>query len=124
MNFVGRLKGTRITKADGVYLLIRLGFVVLMLPFGLIGLLIVVLTFVLLDRLIIWKFGLISMGTTDKNTWYDQESNRCNIMSVLILARTDESTLRQTFQHKLATDWQRFRCKMVKVLDSYYFQEL
>lgn len=124
MQFIKRLKGTRITRADVIYLLLRVLVVIVNWPFAPLGWLIALTIFIALDRFIIWKYGLIPINTTDKNVWYDQQSNRCNIMSALILDKCDEAHLRKIFQKKVTEDWVRFRSRMVKVLDSYYLKEL
>lgn len=88
------------------------------------GIYIAIAIFVLVEYLIEKVNGLEKVNTTDKNVWYDQESNRCNIMSCLILTKTTEEDLRNTFQHKMSRDWKRFRCTMLKILDTYYLKEL
>ncbi len=45
-------------------------------------------------------------------------------MSMVILEKCDEAHLRSLFQIKLANDWSRFRSKMVKIFDKYYFKEM
>ena len=54
----------------------------------------------------------------------DQASNRCNIMAALVFEKTTEQNLRDVFQNKMPTNWRRFRSRMFKVLDQYYFKEL
>ena len=56
--------------------------------------------------------------------WYDQASNRCNIMSFAIVERTDEELLKKVFSEKLSASFQRMRSKMVKIADTYFFKEM
>lgn len=71
MQFLNRLKGTRLTRSDGYYLLLKLLFVMLMFLLPIVGLIIVILTFFTIDRLVMWKYGLLPLNSTDKNVWYD-----------------------------------------------------
>jgi len=38
--------------------------------------------------------GMLPINTTDKNVWYDQASNRCNIMSCVLLEQMAEAEFR------------------------------
>ena len=42
-------------------------------------------------------FKVESLNYTDKNVFYDQTSNRCNIMAGLIIERCDEQAIREIF---------------------------
>lgn len=45
-------------------------------------------------------------------------------MAAAILDKTDECNLKQIFKDRLVKMDTRFRSKMVKVLDNYYFKEM
>lgn len=64
------------------------------------------------------------MNSTDQNLFFDQTSNKCNIMGVIVLEKTNEQTLRDVFGKRAPNLWYRLRCKMVKILDRYYFKEM
>ena len=38
--------------------------------------------------------------------------------------QTSEEHLRDIFQKRMPAAWQRMRCKVVKVLDTYYYKEM
>lgn len=44
-------------------------------------------------------------------------------MGVLILDKTDSDNLRKIYT-QVTTTWFRFRSRMVKIMDQYYFKEL
>ena len=92
--------------------------------FGLLGVFIVLIVYHLIERYIVHKYQVIPLNSTDKNCFFDFNSNRCNIMSLVILERCDERHMRKFFSEKLSNDWSRMRSKVVKVLDSYYFKEM
>lgn len=68
--------------------------------------------------------SLEALNATDTNMWYDQTTNRCNVMASLIFDKCDESVIREVFQNKMPQDRFRLRAKLVKILDNYYFKEL
>ena len=37
------------------------------------------------------------LNATDKNVFYDQESNRCHIMGIILLEKTEAETVRPCF---------------------------
>ena len=45
-------------------------------------------------------------------------------MCGILIEKSDERTLRETFEKKLLRDNLRFRCCMTKVADNYYLKEL
>jgi hypothetical protein len=72
-SFFERLRGTRLTKSDGVYLLAKITFVV-SLSF-VIGFLLSLLTFIVINYLtnviVCYVYGLDPLNSTDKNVFYD-----------------------------------------------------
>ena len=123
LKFFQRLKGTRIDRKDVKVFICRVIFLAICYPFGPWGLILALVSFWGLEKGIEKRYGYEAINVVDKNVWYDQESNRCNIMSIVYLEKTTEAEMKKYFQHKMSTLHKRFRCKMVKVLDTYYFDE-
>ena len=63
------------------------------------------------------------LNATDKNVFYDQETNRCHIIGTILLEKTDADTVRDVIASRMTSKFYRLRSKMVKILDSYYFKE-
>ena len=93
-----------------------------------IGFLITVVGWIALDyifgKLVCLVYGLDELNSTDSNVFFDQKSNRCNIMGALILKKCEPETFRNVIVNKMPVQYKRFRSKMVKVLDRYYFKEI
>ena len=85
MRFFKRLASTRLTIFDVIFLLLKIAFVVNLCQY--LGVLIGLVSFIvinfLLDQFICLLFWVSPMNTTDKNVFFDQETNRCNIMGGL-----------------------------------------
>lgn len=97
LRILARLADTRVTCADAVYLMLKIciciGLCISLGPlFGIIGF---VLLNYLVDLFIRLIFGLQPMNTTDKNVWFDQVSNRCNIMGAIVFEKTDPENIRE-----------------------------
>lgn len=45
-------------------------------------------------------------------------------MACLLFEKCEEEVLREVFQKKMVEKGRRYRSKMVKILDNYYFKEL
>ena len=88
------------------------------------GLIMIVGVSMLFERLIVLMFNVEPLNQVDKNVFYDQESNRCNIMASLLFEKCSHKVLEDVFLHKMVAARSRFRSRMVKILDNYYFQEL
>lgn len=103
---------------------VRFGMIVLFYPAGLKGIFIALFLMWVFDKLIQKAYAISPINFVDKNVWYDSENNRCFIMAAAILDKTDECNLKQIFKDRLVKMDTRFRSKMVKVLDNYYFKEM
>ena len=64
------------------------------------------------------------LGACDANCYNDHELNPCNIMAGMVYDKCSEEVLREKFQRRMPKQWSRYRSRLVKVLDNYYFQEL
>ncbi len=126
MNFFLRLKDTRVTGKDIFYLIVKVILsIVLCAGCGIVlGMILIVFTAKVLDLTIQKIYGVTPLNSSDKNVFYDQESNRCQIMAFIIVERSTEEELRKTFEHKLYSQNVRLRSKIVKIMDTYYFKEL
>jgi len=126
MNFFLRLKDTRVTGKDIFYLIVKVILsIVLCVGCGIVlGMILIVSTAKVLDLTIQKIYGVTPLNSSDKNVFYDQESNRCQIMAFIIVERSTEEELRKTFEHKLYSQNVRLRSKIVKIMDTYYFKEL
>ena len=126
MNFFLRLKDTRVTGKDIFYLLVKVILsIVLCAGCGIVlGMILIVCSAKVLDLTIQKIYGVTPLNSSDKNVFYDQESNRCQIMAFIIVERSTEEELRKTFEHKLYSQNVRLRSKIVKIMDTYYFKEL
>jgi hypothetical protein len=126
MKILKRLSETRLTSSDVFYLLAKVAIASLLLSsLGLMyGLSAILILNYLVDLTIRNVYNLHSLNYNDKNVFYDQVSNRCQIMCAILIEKSDEDTLRQSFEKKLQKDHLRFRCSMTKVADTYYFKEL
>ena len=126
MNFFLRLKDTRVTGKDIFYLIVKVILsIVLCAGCGIVlGMILIVSTAKVLDLTIQKIYGVTPLNSSDKNVFYDQESNRCQIMAFIIVERSTEEELRKTFEHKLSSQNVRLRSKIVKIMDTYYFKEL
>lgn len=126
MNFFSRLKDTRVTGKDIFYLIVKvLLSIVLCLGSGIIlGLILIVVTNKVVDMAIQKIYCVQPLNSSDKNVFYDQESNRCQIMAFIVVERSSEEELRRTFEHKMLSQNVRLRSKIVKIMDTYYFKEL
>ena len=124
--FFKRLADTRLTIFDIFFLILKIALtVVLCMYFGvLLGILAFVIFNYVLDVLICLLFWITPMNTTDKNVFYDQKTNRCNIMAALTFEKCDSEAIREIMGKKMPTEWLRMRSKVVKVLDNYYFKEM
>jgi len=78
----------------------------------------------LLDMAICKFYDVMPLNSIDKNVWYDQTTNRCNIMSMVVLERTTDANLHEIFVKRMHSQYVRMRCKMVKIGDQYYFKEM
>ena len=122
--FFKRLQGTRITATDYVMVAVRVGFLICCLPIGFSGVVIALLLMYLFDKAIQYWYKVTPIGVVEKNVWYDSVRNRCYIMATAILERADEDSLKAVFRDRLQKLDKRFRSKMVKILDNYYFKEM
>jgi hypothetical protein len=126
MKLLEKLRETRLTKSDVFYLFLKLTIAVLLIAGAgpLIGVLLIFVLNYLVELAILNIYGLHYINLMDKNVFYDQVSNRCQIMCGILIEKSDERTLRETFEEKLLRDNLRFRCCMTKVADNYYLKEL
>ena len=117
---------TRLTKLDMVFLALKFAFLVLLCiqTSVLFGLAVALITFFVIEKTIQVWFGVEPLNATDKNVFYDQETNRCHIIGTILLERTDADTVRDVIASRMTSKFYRLRSKMVKILDSYYFKEL
>lgn len=120
------MKATRLTCSDLVLLFLKLSIAVpfIIVAGPLLGVLILVLVNLLIEKFISLVFWVEPLNSTDKNVFYDQETNRCHIMGVILLDKTDENNIREIFAKRMTSRFFRLRSKMVKILDAYYFKEL
>jgi uncharacterized membrane protein YhaH (DUF805 family) len=79
MNFFLRLKDTRVTGKDIFYLLVKVILsIVLCAGCGIVlGMILIVCSAKVLDLTIQKIYGVTPLNSSDKNVFYDQESNRC-----------------------------------------------
>jgi len=96
MGILKALSATRLTKSDMVFLMLKFSLLVFLCVqtsvfFGLPAALI---TFFLIEKMIQVSFGVEPLNATDKNVFYDQETNRCHIIGTILLERTDADTVR------------------------------
>ncbi len=79
MNFFLRLKDTRVTGTDIFYLLVKVILsIVLCAGCGIVlGMILIVCSAKVLDLTIQKIYGVTPLNSSDKNVFYDQESNRC-----------------------------------------------
>ena len=82
MGIIKALSATRLTKSDMVFLMLKFSLLVFLcvqtsILFGLPAALI---TFFLIEKMIQVSFGVEPLNATDKNVFYDQETNRCHII--------------------------------------------
>jgi hypothetical protein len=64
------------------------------------------------------------MTTSDKNTFYDNKTNKANIFAGLTFNKCDPLFVKSLFCERMAGQWQRCRSKLIKVADAYYFKEM
>lgn len=57
----------------------------------------IVIASLALEKLIVSVYNVEPLNSVDLNTFYDQKSNRCNIMAALLFDHCDESVLRDVF---------------------------
>lgn len=77
-----------------------------------------------ISKLIVCCLGLLEMNSMDQSCWYDNESNRVNIMALQIFTHCKTETLTEVIQRRMVQKFKRMRCSVTKVLDRYYFKEL
>ena len=97
VRLITRLQDTRLTISDVVYLAIKIGLVIgLCLQVGvLLGIIAFILLNYLVDLFIRIIYVLQPLNTTDKNVFYDQVSNRCNIMAAVIFEKCETEAIRE-----------------------------
>lgn len=59
----------------------------------------------LVDLFIRLIYGLQPLNTIDKNVFYDQVSNRCNIVAAVVFERTSAEAVREILQRRLPNKW-------------------
>lgn len=69
-------------------------------------------------------YGLNEFNTTDRHFYYDLDKASCNCIAPIPMDKTSEEHLRLIFRKKMPEVWQRMRCKVVKILDTYYYKEM
>lgn len=111
---------------DVMFLLIKIALTVgLCLHLGAIyGLAVFIVLNYLVDLAIRTVFDLQPMNSTDKNVFYDQETNRCNVLAALVFEKMKAEDFAPVVEEDLPRIYKRFRSKVVKVMDNYYFKEL
>ena len=126
MGIIKALSTTRLTKTDMVFLTLKFAFLFFLCvqTSVLFGLALALITFFVIEKIIQVCFGVEPLNATDKNVFYDQETNRCHIIGTILLERTDADTVRDVIAERMTSKFYRLRSKMVKILDSYYFKEL
>ena len=126
MGIFKALSATRLTKSDMVFLTLKFAFISIVCASTnlVFGLAIAMITFFVLEKIIQASFAVEPLNATDKNVFYDQETNRCHIIGTILLERTDADTVRDVIAERMTSKFYRLRSKMVKILDSYYFKEL
>jgi hypothetical protein len=60
----------------------------------------------------------------DKNLYYDQVTNRCNIFGCVIFTKTTPEAIREIIGKRYAGQYTRMRSRVVKKFDNYYFKEI
>ena len=126
MGFFSRITSTRITLFDILFLVLKIILVTnFCLYFGVIlGLLVYVLLDWLVNKTISIIFKAEPLGFMDKNVFFDQTTNRCNIVAGLEFERFDiKAKFKDHFVNTLTTRYPRLRSKLIKVLDNYYWKE-
>jgi len=126
MSLLRRLKVSRFTAIDYAMLVARLylwywSFYNFGALFGLILIAVVTLGS---EHLIARAMDLEPLNSSDTALWYDSADNRCNVMCCFLVERHDGKALYDAYRNKLPTSFRRFRSRMVKVLDKWFFQEL
>ena len=126
MRHITRFWESRTTKLDVAMLVLRLSSIFyLTWTQGLLyGLLIYAFIVIAMDHIIVKSMNLEALNATDTNMWFDQESNRCNVMAALLFNKCSYDQIRTIFMETLPNDRSRFRSRLVRILDSYYFKEL
>ena len=109
-----------------LFLLLRIAFVVnLCLLLGaLLGILVYVVLNWAFDKLVRTVFGLQQLNSMDKNLYYDQVTNRCNIFGCVIFTKTTPEAIREIMGKRYAGQYTRMRSRVVKKFDNYYFKEI
>ena len=74
-----------------------------------------------LEHLIAWTMDLEPLNSSDTTLWHDSADNRCNVMCCFLVERHDGKVLYDAYRNKLPTAYRRFRSRMVKVLDKWFF---
>lgn len=82
-----------------VYLLLKISLTIYLVSISgpIYGIILLIVLNYLLDLFIRVTFRLDYMNTTDKNSFYDQKSNRCNIFGSLVFERCDPEIIRDVF---------------------------
>jgi len=123
MGIIERLKATRLTKTDIGYLVLKTIIAVLLCifltPIG--GVIAYIMLSFSLEMIIVRFYKVEPFNSVDTNVFLDQISNRCHIMGILRTEKTNEDTFREIFQRRMTKRYSRFRSKVVKILDSYFF---
>ena len=112
---------SKVTNKDLVILLVKSLIIMILGSLGIAGALLIILLHFATEWLVCTQYKCKPMTSGDRHFFYDEPENPCNLMSVLILDRASEEDLRATFQYQLPRNYERFRSKIVKVLDQYYF---
>lgn len=96
MGIIKALSTTRLTKPDMMFLTLKIAFLVFLSvqTSVVIGLATALITFFVIEKMIQVCFGVEPLNATDKNVFYDQETNRCHIIGTILLERTDADTVR------------------------------
>jgi hypothetical protein len=123
---IAKMKQTRLTKSDILILVVKINVALVVLigltfPFNLA---VLYLLAWLVDYIICKLYNLEPLNSIDKNCFFDESQNRNNVMACLVIERATEASIREIFEKKLPASFKRFRCRMRKVLDNYYFEEL
>ena len=126
MSLFRRLKVSRFSAIDYIMLAVRLYIWYWSFAnFGALFGLILIAAFTLsLEYLIARTMDLEPLNSSDTALWYDSQDNRCNVMCCFLVERHDGKALHNAYRNKLPTAFKRFRCRMVKVLDKWFFKEL
>lgn len=76
------------------------------------------------NKIIEKVFDVETMNAADTFLWYDTVENRCNVMASFLMDKHDGKATQNAYRNILPKKFRRFRSKMVKILDNYYFKEL